>query len=68
MLAKSALLEDLADKKPDMIEKSLLDLRRRTLADMMPVDGETMIIFQPEMLSRIKKIKEWLPRFEMSLA
>ncbi|MBD3390525.1 MAG: cyclic nucleotide-binding domain-containing protein [Chitinivibrionales bacterium] len=68
MLSKSALLEDLSDKNPDQLEKSLLDLRRRGLAEVMPQEHDTMIIFQPETLSRIKKIKEWLPKFEMSVA
>jgi len=68
MLAKSALLEDLADKRPDRVEKNLLDLRRKGLVEMLPQEDEIMILFKPEILSRIKKIKEWISRFEMSLS
>ena len=52
-------------QKPDKVEKTLLDLRRRGLLDIMPQDGDEVLVFRPETLSRIKKIKEWLPRFEM---
>jgi len=68
MLSKAALVEDLSDKSPDQLEKSLLELRRRGLVNIMPQEAETVIIFQPETLSRIKKIKEWLPRFEMDVS
>jgi CRP-like cAMP-binding protein len=67
-LAKSALLEDLSDKKPEHLEKILMDLRRKGLADLLPQEKDTLIIIKPEILSRIKKIKEWLPRFESSLS
>lgn len=66
-LMKAALLNDLADKNPDRIEKNLLDLRRRNLINTLPEENDTLIIFRPEVLSRIKKIKEWLPRFEMDV-
>jgi CRP-like cAMP-binding protein len=68
MLSQAALLEDLSDASSDQLEKSLLDLRRRNLVDILPQEEATMIIFKPETLSRIKKIKEWLPKFEMSIS
>jgi CRP/FNR family transcriptional regulator, cyclic AMP receptor protein len=66
-LLKSALAEDLADKNPEKLEKSLLDLRRRNLINLMPSEKDVLIIFQKNSLSRIKKIKEWLPRFSMEI-
>lgn len=66
VLSRSALLEDLQDKSPDQLDKSLLDLRRRSLVNLMPEGDETQIVFRKDVLSRIKKIKEWLPRFEQS--
>jgi CRP-like cAMP-binding protein len=68
VLLKSALFEDLAEKKPDQLEKSLLELRRRGLINITPEADDMAITFRPETLSRIKKIKEWLPRFEMEVA
>ncbi len=67
-LLKSAFLEDMSDKNPDKIEKMLLDLRRRNLINIMPMGSDSQLIFKQETLSRIKKIKEWLPRFEMDVA
>ncbi len=67
VLSKDAFMEDLADKNPDRIEKTLLDLRRRNLINIMPEGATVQIIFKKETLSRIKKIKEWLPRFEMEV-
>lgn len=67
-LSKSAFMEDMADKDPSKLEKTLLDLRRRNLINIMPESKDSIIIFKPETLSRIKKIKEWLPRFEMDVS
>ncbi len=67
-LLKSAFIADMAGKNPDKIEKMLLDLRRRNLLNIMPEGDDSLIIFKQETLSRIKKIKEWLPRFEMDVA
>lgn len=67
-LSKSAFMADMAEKNPDKIEKMLLDLRRRNLINIMPEGNDTLLIFQQQTLSRIKKIKEWLPRFEMETA
>jgi CRP-like cAMP-binding protein len=64
VLSKAALLEDLQDKDAGHLEKNLLDLRRRGLINLMPTDNDTQIIFRKEALSRIKKIREWLPKFE----
>ncbi len=68
VLLKSALLEDLSDKKLDILEKNLLELRRRGLINVIPDAQDMAIVFKTDMLSRIKKIKEWLPRFEMEIA
>ena len=67
-LSKSAFMEDMADKDRNKLEKTLLDLRRRNLINIMPEGADSIIIFKPETLSRIKKIKEWLPRFEMDVS
>ena len=64
-LLKSLLLKDLESKTGDHLEKSLLDLKRRNLLNIMPADDhDAVLIFEKEVLSRIKKIKEWVPRFE----
>jgi len=67
-LSKADFMEDMADKGRDKVEKTLLDLRRRNLINIMPEGQDLIIIFKPETISRIKKIKEWLPRFEMDVA
>lgn len=64
-LSKSALFEDLAAKNSENLERTLLQLRRSNLINMMPNNKEMMIVFRKEMLTRIKKIKEWLPKFTM---
>ena len=66
-LQKSALIEDLSLKDTGNLEKQLIDLSRRNLINVLPVEGDTAIIFQKESLSRIKKIQEWLPRFTMEV-
>ena len=64
-LLKSLLINDLDAKNSDNLEKSLLDLKRRNLLNILPADNsDAMLIFEKEVLSRIKKIKEWVPRFE----
>jgi CRP/FNR family cyclic AMP-dependent transcriptional regulator len=67
-LAKSLLLKDLEAKNSDHLEKNLLDLKRRNLVNIMPSQNDAVILFKKETLSRIKKIKEWLPRFETETA
>ena len=64
LLSKAALFEDMADKKQDMIEKKLSDLRRKNLISLVPGDDGEDIVFEPVAIRRIKKIHEWLPRFE----
>ena len=67
-LLKSLLLKDIESKNRDHLEKSLLDLKRRNLLNIIPTDNnDSMLIFEKEVLSRIKKIKEWIPRFEMEI-
>jgi CRP-like cAMP-binding protein len=63
-LAKSLLVKDLDPKNADHLEKNLLDMKRRNLVNIMPTQTDATIIFKKETVSRIKKIKEWLPRFE----
>jgi DNA-directed RNA polymerase subunit F len=68
-LLKSSLLKDLENKNSDHLEKSLLDLKRRNLVNIMPAEnGDSTLIFEKEVLSRIKKIKEWVPRFEQEIS
>jgi CRP-like cAMP-binding protein len=67
-LLKSALLKDLENKNGDHFEKSLLDMKRLNLISIMPSeDGDATLIFEKEVLRRIKKIKEWAPRFEQDI-
>lgn len=64
-LYKSALVEDLSDHNTAaLLEKSLGELAHLGLIAVLPVEEETLIIFKKERLTRIKKIKEWLPKFE----
>ncbi len=64
-LPKSLLINDLDPKNADHLEKNLLDMKRNNLLSIMPTQNGDTIIFKKETLSRIKKIKEWVPRFEM---
>lgn len=66
-LSKSSLINDISDKNVTTIEKLLLSLRRRNLINILPEENDSTIIFRKESLSRIKKIKEWLPRFTMEI-
>ena len=63
-LRVSDLLDDMADKKPDVIEKRLADLRRRNLVSITPGDRGDLIMYDAAVIRRIKKIHEWLPKFE----
>jgi CRP-like cAMP-binding protein len=68
-LLKSCLLKDFDGATGDHVEKSLLDLKRRNLLNIIPADGgDATLIFEKEVLSRIKRIKEWVPRFEQEVA
>ncbi len=67
-LQKSVLVKDLEAKGSDNLEKNLLDLKRRNLISIMPSGNDAAILFKKETLVRIKKIKEWLPRFELETA
>jgi CRP-like cAMP-binding protein len=65
-LYKSALVEDLSDQNNTAIlEKNLAELAQSGLIIILPVEEETLILFKKERLIRIKKIKEWLPKFEL---
>ncbi len=66
-LLKSILFKDMADKDFEKLEKSLLDLRRKNLINIMPEGNDSTIIFKQQTLSRIKKIITWVPRFEMEI-
>ncbi len=67
VLLKSALVEDLSSKDADTVDKRLLDLRRRRLVDLLPVENDVEILFRKETLTRIRKIQEWTPRFMMDI-
>ncbi len=67
-LDKSELVSDLVETTPEKLEKSLLDLRRRGLINIMPGENDSTIIFDKEVLSRIKKIKKMLPFFTMEVS
>lgn len=66
-LKKSALLADLSDKNPDRLEHNLLNLRRRNLINTEPDGDDVRLVFNKDDLNRIKKIKEWLPKFEQKI-
>lgn len=67
-LKQSILLGDMEEKdNGSNTEKLLLDLRRRGLITINPIQGDFEIIFKPDLLSRVKKIKEWISRFEMEI-
>lgn len=63
-LLKSALLDDLKEKDPKKVDKTLLELSKRSLVSIAPQDNDALIVFQKKVLTRLKKIKEWLPKFE----
>jgi CRP/FNR family transcriptional regulator, cyclic AMP receptor protein len=63
-LSRQALIADQEGTPAINIDKSLFELRRRGLINMLPIENDMQILYRKETLSRIKKIKEWLPRFE----
>jgi hypothetical protein len=64
-LSLRALIADLKEgANKEKIEKNLSEMRRRGLVDLLPEEDDQQITFHKEHLSRIKKIQEWLPRFE----
>ena len=67
-LLKKALIDDLSLSDTSHLDKSLLELRRRSLINMFPVENDTAIVFRKETPGRIKKIQEWTPRFSMELS
>lgn len=67
-LLRSHLVNDLNTRDTEHLEKNLLDLKRRNLVQIIPQDNDAVIVFKPETSSRIKKIREWQPRFEMETA
>lgn len=66
-LSKRALIDDLALESTTQLEKSLLELRRRNLINLLPAENDTAIVFRKEVPGRIKKIQEWMPRFAMEV-
>jgi len=68
VLMKSALLQDSSKEKKALLEKNLEDLQRKKLIKISPSDNDTAIIFKKEVLTRIKKIKEWIPVFELEVS
>jgi CRP-like cAMP-binding protein len=67
-LSKAAIIQDLEGGNPERLEKDLLELRRKGLINIAPSGNDTSIVFRRDVLNRVKKIKEWLPRFEMELS
>lgn len=67
LLSKTSLLQDIADKNQARVDKMLMDMRRRNLINILPDNNDSLIVFKRETVSRIKKIKDWLPRFEMEI-
>jgi CRP-like cAMP-binding protein len=63
-IMKSILIKDFSEKNSGYLERSLLDLKRRNLINLAPVDSDMAITFKDGDLRRITKIKEWLPHFE----
>lgn len=68
-LSKSVFLSDMSDKgNVQKVERILMDLRRRNLLNIVPVaNGDSHIVFKQETFRRIKKIKEWMPQFELEI-
>ncbi|KMQ49903.1 hypothetical protein CHISP_3190 [Chitinispirillum alkaliphilum] len=66
-LLKSNLVSDLSETTQDKLDESLFDLKRRGLICVVPCNGDFLIIFRKESLSRIKKIRKMLPFFEMEV-
>jgi CRP-like cAMP-binding protein len=62
-LAKSRLVADLADTDTSALQKDLLDLRKKNMIGLTPEDDDETIVFSRASLARIKKIREWVPRF-----
>ena len=67
-LLSSHLINDLDARDSEHLEKNLLDLKRRNLVQIIQQENDSVIVFKLETSSRIKKIKEWQPRFEMEAA
>lgn len=68
-LPMKAFMEDMAQKNVEGIEQTLAGLQRRDIITIMPgPDGsDNLIFFQKETLTRIRNIKEGMPKFEMDL-
>ncbi len=64
-LQTAVLQNDLDSKNTDNLQKNLLDLQRRNLVSVMPSDAGEVVLFRQGRLVRVKKIREWMPRFEM---
>ncbi len=62
-LAREILVADLGDKKADNLDKILSDLKRRMIITTPPGARDDILVFKRDTLSRIKKIREWAPRF-----
>ncbi|MFP4416569.1 MAG: Crp/Fnr family transcriptional regulator [Chitinispirillaceae bacterium] len=64
VLSKSILVQDFSDKKNGSLDSHLIELKRLGVLYTMPEQDDTLIVFHPETVRRIGKIKEWLPRFK----
>jgi CRP-like cAMP-binding protein len=68
LLARKALVDDLAFKDTALLDRQLADLGRRALISIVPEEQGNAIIFKKQTLARIKKIQAWIPRFSMELS
>jgi CRP-like cAMP-binding protein len=68
VIMKSAILQDSSKEKKALLDKNLEDLQRKKLIKISLSDNDTAIIFKKEVLTRIKKIKEWIPVFELEVS
>ncbi len=68
VLKKSVLLDGSSEEKTALLENNLKDLHRKKIIKIVTSDNDSSIIFKKEVLTRIKKIKEWIPAFEQEVS
>ncbi|MBN1984001.1 MAG: cyclic nucleotide-binding domain-containing protein [Chitinivibrionales bacterium] len=67
-LLRSVFIKDFAEKNAKKTDQILFELRRKNLINMLPQDDDSLILFHEDVLRRIKKIHEWIPKFEMDIS
>lgn len=68
VLKKSALSECLSEEKNSLLDDNLNDLHRKNLIKIVPSDNDPAIVFKDEVLTKIRKINEWIPAFELEVS